>query len=601
MVLATMLAIALSAPVEDPGIATALAQVRKLLPTEGRLLFDPERIDRHALTAPEAFGTAEWKPVEGQPFRFAASFEVPRGAPNGFSCTLHSPANGQPILKGDTVMYAMWMRGEGIGGGEALVPGFIERGSPSWEGLASQQTVAGNRWRPVYIVATAANDYPAGSVVLSLHMSARAHRAQVGGIVGLNLGQGLDVAKLPVTRVTYRGMEPNAPWRKAAAARIDRLRKAPLTVRVVDGRGRPVRNAQVQATLQRHEFLFGSFLEDPVLRTNADGDRYRSWFKRLFTTATTPMYWADWGWANPEVRANYLKMAEWLQKERIPTKAHVLIYPGRQFMPAATMKLENDPAAFRKALMDHIQEILDETRRFNFISWDITNETRDLKEFPAILGSEEIYADLFKEAHRIDPRPIFYLNENTIVESNGETESQQAEFERMLRYLQAQGAPLEGIGIQGHFGEGLTPPDRVLEILDRFGKFKLPIQITEFDIVTRDEAAQGAYTRDFLTAVFSHPSITGFTMWGFWEGQMWQPIAAMFRKDWTIKPNGRAYLDLLEREWRTNVRRATDARGQMSVRGFRGTYAVTVRQGNRTVRREVRLSKGGANVTVTLR
>lgn len=29
---------------------------------------------------------------------------------------------------------------------------------------------------------------------------------------------------------------------------------------------------------------------------------------------------------------------------------------------------------------------------------------------------------------------------------------------------------------------------------------------------------QGNYTRDFFTAVFAHPRVTGITMWGFWEG-----------------------------------------------------------------------------------
>jgi len=71
---------------------------------------------------------------------------------------------------------------------------------------------------------------------------------EIGGISMVNLGTNMDVAQVPCTRITYPGQEPDAPWRKAAADRIEKYRKADLTVRVVDKDGKPVPGATIPAS-----------------------------------------------------------------------------------------------------------------------------------------------------------------------------------------------------------------------------------------------------------------------------------------------------------------------------------------------------------------
>jgi hypothetical protein len=56
----------------------------------------------------------------------------------------------------------------------------------------------------------------------------------------------------------------------------------------------------------------------------------------------------------------------------------------------------------------------------------------------------------------------------------------------------------------------MDPFARLLEVLDRFSAFGLPIQITEFDVTIRDEEVQAQYLRDFCTGVFSHPATLTF-------------------------------------------------------------------------------------------
>ena len=106
--------------------------------------------------------------------------------------------------------------------------------------------------------------------------------------------------------------------------------------------------------------------------------------------------------------------------------------------------------------------------------------------------------------------------------------------------------------MQAHFSDELISPAKLLAIYDRFAALGIPIRITELDIDTVDEQLQADYFRDFLTASFSDPEINGILIWGFWEGQHSHGGTALFRKDWSIKPNGQVWKDLVMNRWRTN-------------------------------------------------
>jgi GH35 family endo-1,4-beta-xylanase len=147
----------------------------------------------------------------------------------------------------------------------------------------------------------------------------------------------------------------------------------------------------------------------------------------------------------------------------------------------------------------------------------------------------------------------------------------------MVKFLKEKKAPIDGIGIQSHFGWGLTPPDKLVSELDRWGKLGLDIAITEFDINITDEKLQAAYLRDFYTAMFSHPAVKSISMWGFWEGRHWMPDAAMFRKDWSPRPAAQAYENLVLQEWMTNRTGKTGVAGDYKTRGFYGDYQITVK------------------------
>jgi hypothetical protein len=98
------------------------------------------------------------------------------------------------------------------------------------------------------------------------------------------------------------------------------------------------------------------------------------------------------------------------------------------------------------------------------------------------------------------------------------------------------------------------------------------------------------FMRDFLTMVFSHPAVESFVMWGFWSGAHWRNNAPIFRSDWSLKPSGQVFLDLVFRRWWTDTTGVTGPDGSWSVRGFLGDYAVEVRVGEASFTKTVRLT-----------
>ena len=138
----------------------------------------------------------------------------------------------------------------------------------------------------------------------------------------------------------------------------------------------------------------------------------------------------------------------------------------------------------------------------------------------------------------------------------------------------------------GHFTQKrLTAPTDLYRIVERFASFGLPLQVTEFDIrfakpkkiynFSKEELRlQADYTRDFMTVMFSHPAVVGIVMWGFWEGHLYQPSASLYSPDWTIKPNGEAWNNLVFKKWWTDVNGTTDKKGIFQNRCFLGDYEI---------------------------
>ena len=510
------------------------------------------------------------------------------------------------VRKDDVLLAVFRIRNPAAADGtDARTALVVERAGEPYDKCLEYPVSTSADWTLHYAPLIAHADFAAGQWNLIFRAGERRQVFEVGDVRLLNFGRTVQFAELPRVKPTYAGIEPDAPWRAEAAARIERLRKGDLQIAVTDPSGRPLQGVEVRVEMTRHAFRFGSAVK---LFAIANRDRpenavYVRHISELFNHVVNEndLKWPCWEADNgrPFSRAQSLAALRWLKENDYSIKGHCLVWPSWEWTPKRLKALANDPGALRAAVESHIDDLVSAAGPW-VDEWDVINEPWNNNDLLKVLGDGAMI-EWFRRARARAPAARLYLNDFGILAAGGLTDTaHQAHFERTIRFLLEGGAPLTGLGMQSHFGENVTPPETLWKILDRFAAFGLPIQITEFDVNSNDEDFQAAYLRDFMTAIFAHESVIGFVMWGFWEGAHWRPDAALFRRNWTIKPNGEAFRRLVFDEWWTRATAATDVQGRAVVRGFLGSYRITARRGDQTVTVAAVLERGGSAIRIAL-
>jgi GH35 family endo-1,4-beta-xylanase len=460
---------------------------------------------------------------------------------------------------------------------------------------------AGTAWKKVQFPFAPTRAYSKGEAEVYFTLGLREQTVEIGGIELVNYGTSKKVADLPFTKLGYAGSEPGAAWRKAAEARIEKIRKGDLTVIVKDQAGKPVRGAEVSVRMRKHAFLFGTAVNGTALSSQRlsaeDLAKYKREIPQLFdfSVMENENKWPQW--ANVASRPATLAAIDWLRENGVQVRGHNLVWPSwNNTNVKAAQDAKGDPATLAKVIIDHITETTTELRG-RLVDWDVINETFTNHDFMDILGRRAM-VDWFQAARAGDPNARLYINDFNILE--GEDKAHQDDYAATIQYMIDQGAAIDGIGLQSHFPARVTPMDELMKRLDRFAAFGKELEITEFDIDTSDEATQADYTRDFMTAAFSNPSVKAFVMWGFWEGSHWRPRGAMLRRDWSLKPNGEVYKDLVFKRWWTNAEGKTGSQGTFATRGFLGDYDIEVKAGGKSKTVRVSLPKEGARAECVL-
>jgi GH35 family endo-1,4-beta-xylanase len=555
-----------------------------------------------ALQGDAAKVAISYLPVEGQPFAEAVRAEVKQATPNPWDLQL-LVTTSQPIHRGDVLLATFFFRTEATRqeSGEGQTELVFELAHDPWTKSVSFPARASRHWQQIRVPFIAAMDYPAGDAKLNFRLGFEPETVDIGGLTVESFGRALALGALPVTRIGYRGSEPDAPWRKAAAERIEKIRKADLTVLAMDATGQHLVNAEVHLHQTRQAFGFGTCVA-PNLLTGPAAGRYQQAVTELFNIATleNSLKWAplagDWG---PGFTIDAAKAGiAWLRDHGLEVRGHVLVWPGWKNLPKALRAHEGDPAYLDRAVEDRIREVMTAVRG-TVVHWDVVNEPFDNHDLLDILGPDAM-AGWFRTARATDPLPKLFINDYAILSGGGGDTPHRAHYEKTIKFLLERKAPLDGIGMQGHFGSSLTAPEDMLAILDRFAKLGKPIWITEYDVDIPDEELAGAFTRDFYTTMFSHPSVGGIVMWGFWDSAHWKHNAPIYRADWTEKPAGAAVRELVQRSWRTDVNGKTDAEGKYAARAFLGEYDVEVAFAGKRKVVKTTLRPGGARITVVM-
>lgn len=637
-----------AAGVAHPHVRSIVTEVAALRPRLVLMGGDPDKALAGFQTV-SVEGNASFKivDVEGMPFKKAMRIETER-KPQEWQTFMQSFTK-EKLRPGDILYLTVWARlirrtdGQAFGAGRLYANQHREGNDKDASPIGQADFNIASEWTRIHIPLESTKELGEESVMkLMFTFGFAAQTVEFGGLTVLNMGPGVAKESLPHPKLNldYAGRDLKAPWRKAAAERIEKHRKGDLQVLVVDAKGKPLPNADVKVNMTRHAFYFGSSFPGSMLPPeyqdikpwNADFQRtagaspedkkkIQEVFLKYFNATTSAPTWSTWGGADARISQNDVRgILRWFAERNIPNFNLQAVYPSPEFTAPEANKAffeTKKKAEFAQALKDYVT--LAATEFPGIKSIQIANEIEGRPQYTDLLGRESVpeWFKWVKEAnpkmateingpYSLDGRPLQKQNRGADWPDK-DTEGLQFYFD-LVSWLLKKGAPIDAIGFQNHSGIGAAGPEAVLKSLDDFSSFGKPLEVTEFEVTIQNpkdapqRRYQADYLRDYFTAVFSHPQVHMIMLQDFWQPAAWQfeGASGMFNQDWSINPHGKAYEDLVLNQWWTRTGGKSNARGAYSTRAFLGDYEITVTANGQTKTVKAQLPKAGQTLKVAL-
>lgn len=427
-------------------------------------------------------------------------------------------------------------------------------------------------WQTYYIPFKAIFDGSLETTSLSLQFGYSPQIFEIKEIEVFLFPEKTPYSSLPYTKISYKGMEDGAQWRIDAEKRIEENRKGEFSL-VFYHNNQPLQNVEVTLNQIKHHFRFGTAVNAESI--NSD-EKYFSTVKKYFNTVVFENDLKMKSWFNKKNRPKTIEAINLLVSNQIKVKGHVLLWPGFRYLPDIYQKNKSNPTEIKKLYNNHLKSILAATKgKINH--WDALNEVYTNKDIQTIVGSDAILFETFQKAKTIEPNAKRYINEYGILSGGGtNTKKQDWYFNFVQEIDQKTNGAIDGLGMQSHIGTDLTPPTKVVEILNRFAELKKEIAISEFTLdLADDDELRAKYTRDYMIAAFSNPAVKEFLFWGFYAPK--HPKAPLFDENYQLTKMGQVYNDLVFNQWMTKLKTKTEDNGAITNKGFYGTYEFTLK------------------------
>ena len=390
-------------------------------------------------------------------------------------------------------------------------------------------------------------------------------------------------------------------------------RKATVKLIVKDAAGNLLKNTEIKAEQKTHKFLFGCGAFDTMgvvmpddlppfpgadpemMKKMKESSKVRmEKFIKLFNYGTIPFYWGGYERKEGQPNEKMVKaQAQWLVDNGIKVKGHPLCwhtvcadwlmnYSNAEILDKQLKRIHREVSTY-KGLVD---------------MWDVINEvvimpvfdkydnaiTRICKEY----GRFKLVKEVFEAAKAENPGATLLINDFNTSQS----------YEILIEGLLEMGVPISAIGIQSHQHQGYWGKEKLLQVLERFEHFGLPIHFTENTLISGD--IMPAYIEDLndwqvdewpstpeglerqarevsemYTELFAHPLVEAITTWDLTDGKWLKAPSGVLTEDNQEKPVYNSLMGLIHGEWETKENLVTDANGEVTLVGFKGEYEVS--------------------------
>ncbi|AOW22131.1 hypothetical protein LPB138_14710 [Urechidicola croceus] len=339
------------------------------------------------------------------------------------------------------------------------------------------------------------------------------------------------------------------------------------------------KNTTIKIEQTKHEFLFGTAIPNELAESaknsfsEKDRKKYLEVLEENFNYAVheNALKWYDNEKKQGVVDYSISdRIWELCNERNIPMRGHCVYWAKDEFMNDWLKPLNN--ADLRKAIVERGTSVASHYKgKIN--EFDLNNEMIHGDFFRRKLGFGVIN-EMAWIVKANNPEAKLYVNDYGVLDLGWNA----GPYVKQIKNLLDNGVPIDGIGCQGHLSMRTTmttPAEKVQRNLDKLAQFDLPIKITEVLFAYEDEQVQVDELNKLFPIYFAHPNVEAILMWGFWAGSHWQPHCAMWKKDWTPRPQVDAYRELVFNKWWTKTEENSGKKGKVKVRAFYGDYKIT--------------------------
>ncbi|KAH6833355.1 glycosyl hydrolase family 10 protein / carbohydrate-binding domain-containing protein [Perilla frutescens var. hirtella] len=347
----------------------------------------------------------------------------------------------------------------------------------------------------------------------------------------------------------------------------EKIRKRDVILKFTSSTSSPLAGTYVKIRQTQNSFPFGTCIS----RFNIENEDIVDFFTKNFNWAVFENE-LKWYWTEPQQGSLNYKDADYMlnlcTSHNMQVRGHCIFWESEGAVQSWIRSLSKND--MMSAVQNRLTGLL--TRyKGKFKHYDVNNEMLHNSFYQDHLG-KEIRANMFKTANQLDSSATLFVNDYSI-EDGTDARSSPDKYIQHILDLQEQGAPVGGIGVQGHINNPIGPV--VCSALDKLGTLGLPIWFTEIDVSSNNEHVRAEDLEVMIREAFAHPAVEGVMLWGFWELFMSRDNAFLVNAEGDLNEAGKRYV-ALKQEWLTRAHGVINDQGEYEYRGFHGSYEVEV-------------------------